>query len=168
VIKIRREGAADSAAVHSLVEAAFGQPDEAELVDRLRAACPEALSLVALDDDVIVGHILFTPATVGTAAGIATGMGLAPLSVTPERQREGVGSALVSWGLELLAAEGCPFVIVLGYYPRFGFERASDRGLASQWSGVPDEAFMVLILDEERMRGASGVARYREEFEDTV
>jgi putative acetyltransferase len=59
-------------------------------------------------------------------------------------------------------------VIVLGhpgYYPRFGFERASAHGLASQWEGVPDEAFMVLILDSQAMAGMRGVARYRPEFD---
>jgi putative acetyltransferase len=68
-----------------------------------------------------------------------------------------------------LRARHCPFVAVVGhpqYYPRFGFQPASRRGLASQWDGIPDEAFMILVLDETAMAGVSGVARYRAEFDE--
>ncbi|GAH01509.1 unnamed protein product, partial [marine sediment metagenome] len=64
-----------------------------------------------------------------------------------------------------------PFVIVLGhekYYPRFGFQRASKYGLRSQWEGVPDNAFMAMILDESMMKGVSGVAKYRDEFGEAM
>ena len=64
-----------------------------------------------------------------------------------------------------------PFVIALGhseYYPRFGFEPASRRGLRSQWDGVPDEAFMLIVFDEDSMEGVSGVARYRDEFDEAM
>ena len=65
----------------------------------------------------------------------------------------------------------CPFIIVLGhaeYYPRFGFGPASQHGLSSQWKGIPDEAFMVLILDKEAMAGVSGTVRYRNEFDQAM
>jgi putative acetyltransferase len=65
-------------------------------------------------------------------------------------------------------AGGCPFVVVLGhpeFYPRFGFEPASKHGLRRQWEGVPEEAFMVVILDDGAMKGVSGVLRYRDEFD---
>jgi putative acetyltransferase len=65
----------------------------------------------------------------------------------------------------------CPFVIVLGhekYYPRFGFKRASKYGLKSQWEGVPDDAFMVIIHNYSVMKGVSGVVRYREEFDEAM
>ena len=71
------------------------------------------------------------------------------MAVTPDRQRQGIGSELVQAGLEILRKQGCPFVIVLGhpaFYPRFGFVPASRYGLISQWEGVPDAAFMVLVL----------------------
>ena len=74
-------------------------------------------------------------------------------------------------GLDLLRERGCPFVVVVGhpeYYPRFGFEPASTHGLACQWESVPDEAFMVLVLDETAMAGVSGVAKYRGEFDDVA
>ena len=163
---IRIERPEDMPQVRIVNELAFGQPTEADLVDRLRSVCPDALSLVAVEDGVIVGHVLFTPAIIDAGRRIG-GMGLAPLAVRPDHQRQGVGSALARRGLAILHAQGCPFVIVLGhptYYPRFGFERASLHGLTCQWEGVPDEAFMVLIWDAPPLAGLSGVAAYRAEF----
>ncbi len=95
MIEIRREQSGDSVAVHNINELAFGQPTEAILVDTLRTACPDALSLVATMDDQVVGHILFTPVTVVVPQGEIKGLGLAPMSVTPEFQRRGTGSQLV-------------------------------------------------------------------------
>jgi putative acetyltransferase len=167
VITIRAERPEDISAVRQINQLAFGQPDEAELVDKLRQACAESLSLVA-EEDGIVGHILFTPVVVESAGRRVVGMGLAPMAVRPDRQRGGVGSRLVERGLEILRERGCPFVVVVGhpeYYPRFGFEPASRHGLLSQWDGIRDEAFMALILDAPAMAGVSGVARYRGEFE---
>ena len=95
-------------------------------------------------------------------------MGLAPMAVLPDCQRQGIGSQLVRRGVDILRERGCPFVVVVGhpeYYPRFGFERASAHALVSQWDGMPDAAFMVLILDGHVMAGVSGVARYKEEFD---
>ncbi len=171
MIDIREERAGDIPAVRALNERAFGQPVEADLVDGLRRGCPGLLSLVAVDGREVVGHLLFSPATVEGPKGTVTGMGLAPMAVLPERQRRGIGTALVERGLDLLRARRCPFVIVLGhaaYYPRFGFEPASRRGLGPQWEGVPDEAFMVLVLDPAVMDGAAGTARYRKEFDAAV
>lgn len=99
-------------------------------------------------------------------------MGLAPMGVPPARQREGIGSRLVEYGLKILKERGCPFVIVLGhpeYYPRFGCELASKHSLKSPWGeAVPADAFMVLIMDEIAMKGVSGVARYRDEFNEAM
>jgi putative acetyltransferase len=98
-------------------------------------------------------------------------MGLAPVAVVPERQRQGVGSQLVEAGHKVLRQQACPFVIVLGhpeYYSLFGFVPASRHGLACQWEGVPDDAFMVLILEEAFMAGVVGVARYRDEFDEAM
>lgn len=170
VIIIRREQPDDASRVRLINELAFEQPAEADLVAKLRKACTDSLSLVAEDDEV-VGHILFTPVVIDRAGQSIVGMGLAPMAVLPDRQRQGIGSQLVRRGLDSLRARGCPFVVVVGhpeYYPRFGFERASVHGLASQWEGIPDAAFLVLILDERAMVGVSGVARYREEFDDVA
>jgi putative acetyltransferase len=170
VITIRPERPEDASQVRLINELAFGQPVEADLVEKLRHACTDALSLVA-EDDAIVGHVLFTPVVIETAGRRVLGMGLAPMAVLPERQRQGIGSQLVRRGLDILAERGCPFVVVVGhpeYYPRFGFEPCSLHGLASQWEGVPDAAFMVLILDVNAMAGVRGVAKYRDEFNEVA
>ena len=168
MITVRPERPEDIPWVRNINWTAFEQPAEAEIVDRLRENCPEALSLVAEEEGRIVGHILFTPVEVETGGKVLRGMGLAPMAVLPERQRQGTGSELVRAGLDRLRDQSCPFVIVLGhpeYYPRFGFERASKHGINSQWAGVPDEAFMIIIFDKGVLPGVSGVARYRAEFD---
>lgn len=163
---IRPERPEDASQVRHVNELAFEQPAEADLVERLRQGCTDSLSLVA-EDDAVVGHILFTSVAIESAGRSVLGMGLAPMAVLPSRQRQGIGTQLVKRGLDILRERGSPFVVVVGhpeYYPRFGFERASMHGLASQWEGVPDAAFMVVVLDVHAMAGVSGVAKYREEF----
>lgn len=171
MVNIRPEQPKDIPLIHGVNKVAFGQLTEANLVNALRSACQDAVSLVAVSDGRIVGHILFTPVIVSDSAHKVKGMGLAPMAVLPECQRRGIGSLLVESGLRILGAQNCPFVIVLGhteYYPRFGFVPASRHGLDCQWDGVPDEAFMVLVLDEAVMSGVSGMARYREEFDEAM
>jgi putative acetyltransferase len=98
-------------------------------------------------------------------------MGLAPLAVQPEHQRQGIGSSLVERGIAPLRERSCPFVIVLGhpeYYGRFGFERACTYGLRSQWDGIPNEAFRVRFFDESLKARAGGIARYRDAFDEAI
>ncbi|KPJ77821.1 MAG: hypothetical protein AMJ54_06545 [Deltaproteobacteria bacterium SG8_13] len=171
MITIRTEQSSDIRAVRAINEAAFGQPTEANIVDAIRAACPDALSLVAVSEDQLIGHILFSPVSIQSEKGAVTGMGLAPMAVMPAHQRQGVGSRLVEAGLEILRNSACPFVIVLGhpaYYPRFGFTPASEHHFECQWKGVPDNAFMALMFDSDRMEGVTGVARYRDEFDEAT
>jgi putative acetyltransferase len=171
MIIVRPEEPSDINQVHAINLSAFEGGPEAGLVDALRSNCADFLSLVADDEGRVVGHILFTPVVVEGSAGKVTGMGLAPMAVLPGRQRNGIGSELVRSGLELLREDGCPFVIVLGhpdYYPRFGFDRASRHGLRSQWDGVPDDAFMVMLFDPDILPDGGGIARYRDEFDAAV
>ena len=140
-------------------------------MDKLRQTCPGLLSLVAEKDNRRVGHILFSPAVIDNLGQHIEGMGLAPMAVLPDHQYQGIGSMLVRRGIEILREQGCPFVLVLGhpeYYPRFGFERASTYCLSCQWEGVPDEAFMILILEDIRVKDVSGKARYRDEFNEAM
>jgi putative acetyltransferase len=175
MIRIREERPEDIGEIRKVNEEAFtqafGQAPEADLVDRLRENSPRLLSLVAVDgDNAVVGHILFSPVKI-EGDRIVEGIGLAPMAVLPKFQRQGIGTRLVQAGIEMLKSKGRPFVIVLGhpdYYPRFGFEPASHKGTRCQWDGVPDEAFMILILDEKAMEGISGVARYRSEFDEAM
>jgi putative acetyltransferase len=164
---IRGERPGDEAAIRAVHRRAFGQPSEANIVDALRHSCPHQLSLVATRDELIVGHILFTPARVETIVGV----GLAPLAVLPEAQRQGVGTGLVTAGLADIRDRRCPFVIVLGHpelYSRFGFVPASRFRIACPYDNIPDEAFMILLLDEKQLHGVSGMAHYRPEFSTAV
>ncbi len=130
---IRDETPSDHAAVRDLVAAAFGQPDEADLVERLRADGDAAIALVAEDNGSVVGHILFSRMQAPFRA-----LGLAPVSVAPERQGTGIGSRLIRAGLERAQSEGWQGVFVLGdpaYYRRFGFDPALAKGFTSAYSG---------------------------------
>ncbi len=165
---IRDERPGDAAGIRSLLEAAFPTALEADLVDRLRASCPGHLSIVAVEAGRIVGHIVFTPVIIEARAERLSGHGLAPMAVLPQHQRSGVGSALARAGIERLRQAGCPFIVVVGhpeYYPRFGFVAASRHGVRCQWDQVPDEAFMILVLDAAPPNFA-GLARYRPEFDE--
>ena len=167
MIKIRIEKPEDENQVRLINEQAFETSIEADLVDALRSNCANNLSIVAEEGSRLVGHILFSPAFIENSIDAIEGMGLAPMSVLPDHQRQGIGSALVQEGLDILRQLNCSFVIVLGhpqFYPRFGFKPASQFNLSCQWVGVPDEAFMVIIMDEYKMKGTTGIASYRDEF----
>jgi putative acetyltransferase len=133
VIAIREEQPEDRDAVRRVEEAAFGRAEEADIVDALRGDPAWALSLVAIVDDELVGHLLFSR---GDRA-----MTLGPLAVLPSHQRSGVGTALMREGL---ARIGEP-VVLLGhpaYYARFGFRPAGPEGITNQWA-IDDPAWMV-------------------------
>jgi len=163
LIEIREEGPHDVAAVRDLNRRAFGQDQESNIVDALRGSGAALLSLVATVNDRLVGHIMYSSAVIGDSV---TGAALGPMAVLPECQRQGIGSKLVEAGNQKLKDAGCPFIIVVGhadYYPRFGFRPASEHGIKCEWD-VPDDVFMLLVLDQAKVQGVSGLARYRHEF----
>ena len=163
LIEIREERPDDLAGVRDLNRRAFGQDQESNIVDELRANGAALLSLVATVNDRVVGHIMYSPLSVG---GNITGAALGPMAVLPERQRQRIGSKLIEAGNQKLKNAGCPFIIVVGhagYYPRFGFRPASEHGIKCEWD-VPDDVFMFLVLDQAKMEGVSGLAKYRDEF----
>lgn len=130
---LRRESEADEATIRRITDAAFqdmpyASGDEAAIVDRLRRSGGLALSLVALLDGDRVGHVAFSPAM--AADGSAPWFALGPVSVLPDRQRQGVGSALIRRGLKQLADDGALGCILVGdpkYYERFGFKLAPEQ-----------------------------------------
>jgi putative acetyltransferase len=162
---IRREDPRDFNAVRIVNERAFGQPGEARIVAALRGMA-DAISLVAVMSNQVVGHILFTPVTIDEADPPLSASGLAPMAVLPEFQRRGIGSALVNAGLDACRAAGHDLVVVLGhpgFYPRFGFAVAAAHGLRCEYP-VPPEAFMVIELRPDSLLRARGLVRYRPEF----
>jgi putative acetyltransferase len=165
-LTIRPERPADVSAVYNVNERAFGQQVEADLVDALRDAGKAVVSLVAILEGRIVGHILFSSVRVEPARPALRLLGLAPMAVAPEFQRRGIGSALVRTGLERCRTLGHEGIVVLGhpdYYPRFSFAPASRFGLRSEYD-VPDEVFMALELCEGGLAGCSGTVAYEPEF----
>jgi putative acetyltransferase len=162
---IRSERATDIPAIRALNHTAFQSDTEANLIDALRVQAPEAISLVALEDDHVAGHIMFSSLRL-TGAPDLRAMALAPMAVTPERQRAGIGSALVRHGLEECRRRGVDVVFVVGhpaYYPRFGFSLASGFGVTCEFD-VPDEAFMALELVSGALRGRAGTVLFHEAF----
>ncbi|MFD7439400.1 GNAT family N-acetyltransferase [Streptomyces sp. NPDC059861] len=147
----RAETVADISAVREINLAAFPTPEEADLVDALRAdpaAWIEGLSLIAADEDGRpVGHALLTRCHIDSTPALC----LAPCAVRPKWQRTGAGSAAVRAALAAARSLGEHHVVVLGhpaYYPRFGFTRASGHGIGLTID-VPDEALMALSLDAD-------------------
>lgn len=162
VIDIREERPADVEAIRRVNRQAFDREQEGRIIDALRDRGAVLLSLVALVNDDVVGHLLFSPAIVGSTRGAALG----PLAVVPAHQRQGIGSQLVANGLERLQALGCPFAVVIGhpeYYPRFGFESAAASGLTCDWD-VPPGAFMVKVLSPAAKGHVRGHVAYQAEF----
>ena len=161
---IRYERPDDWPSVYSVNEAAFGRPDEAELVERLRAEDAVLLSLVAQLEGEIAGHILFSRMWIDAAKRSMAAAALGPLAVLPQYQRRGIGQALVLLGLDLLANEGEQIVIVLGepqYYSRFGFSAEKTRSLKSPF---PPEFFMAMELSRGALGGIRGKVRYSVSF----
>ena len=143
-IEIRKEENKHIDAVREIVRAAFPTEAESKLVDVLRANGKASISLVAVHDEKVLGHILFSPVST-TPPGEARGLGLAPVAVHPDAQSHGIGSQLIREGLEVCGELGFDYCVVLGgpkYYRRFGFEKASSHGLQNEY-GV-DEEFMVI------------------------
>jgi putative acetyltransferase len=160
-MKIRSEEAEDIEEVREIVRAAFPTDAESRLVDALRANGKATISLVAVKDNEVLGHILFSPVTTAPPSA-AKGIGLAPVAVRPEAQSQGIGSKLIQEGLRLANELGFDYCVVLGgpkYYQRFGFEKASPFGIRNEY-GVDDQ-FMVKHFSERR---PVGLAQYASEF----
>jgi len=166
--QIRPENSSDVPAIRSVNTAAFPSPAEADLVDKLRSDGAHVLSLVALDGERVIGHILFSPVVIETESGTIDAIGLGPMSVLPESQRSGIGSQLVKTGLSQCAAMSHSAMVVLGhpdYYPRFGFIRADRRNISCEFPSPP-EAFMVMELQDGALDGVSGLAKYHRAFSE--
>jgi putative acetyltransferase len=162
VVRIRLEEPDDLNAIRAVHAASFPTESEANLVEALRAFGRLCVSLVAVTQDHVVGHVAFSPVSLAGATG---GVGLAPVAVLAEYRRQGIAARLIRKGLEACEQAGCRFVVVLGepsYYQRFGFIAASKRGLQDEYGG--GEAFQVLELRPGTIPGSEGLVRYAPEF----
>lgn len=172
-IACREETPDDYAAIREVNRAAFGTDAEADLVDRLRAAGDFIASLVAIYGGGIVGHVLFSKVRIQSlTAGCVVAASLAPMAVVPQHQRLGIGSSLVSLGLEMCRERGYGIAVVLGhpeYYPRFGFRPELTRGLRSPYTARPDfspDAWMAMELVPGSLVGLVGSVEYPRCFDD--
>ncbi len=165
---IRQENPGDFQNIYAVVRAAFNSAEHADgnepdLVNALRASnayLPE-LELVAVSDEKIVGHILFTQIRIGDSIQLA----LAPLSVLPAYQRRGIGTALIREGHRRARMMGYEYSVVLGsekYYPQFGYRPAREYGIFPPFD-VPENNFMACKLTENA-RPILGAVQYAKEF----
>ncbi len=164
---IREETQDDWESVDRVLKAAFDGDGEANLVRELRTRGAAVLALVAVEGSEVVGHIMFSPMRDCDGNTLRDAVGLAPVAVVPERQREGIGSQLIREGIARLQTAGIALIAVLGhadYYPRFGFARADERGIENEFGVGPE--FMVLELEQGAIARNHGLLQYAEAFSD--
>lgn len=164
-MNVRFEQPGDRDSIRNVHLQAFETDTEANLVDALRGTGIELISLVAVEDKEIVGHILFSPVEIDGDHKI---MGLAPMAVLPSWHRKGVGTQLINEGLKACEKARHEAVVVLGhpdYYPRFGFVPSVNFGVKSEYD-VPPEVFMAKELHKGALNGVSGTVKYNQVFND--
>ncbi|MED3541798.1 N-acetyltransferase [Bacillus toyonensis] len=172
MVTIRQEQKNDYRKTEEVVKEAFlneefSDKKEHELVKHIRecdAFIPE-LSIVAVDKE-IVGHIMLSKITIEQGGTTIDSLALAPVSIAPSHQKKGIGGKLITAALEKAKELGYGSVVVLGhpeYYPKFGFERASQWNIKAPFE-VPDEVFMVMELRENTLQGVEGIVQYSSAF----
>lgn len=165
---IRPAQPADLPAIAAVHEAAFPTPDEARLVRLLAERDQDSISLIAVHESEVIGHVLFSPATIeAEGRAVLSGLGLAPVAVVPALQNRGIGSALIREGLEHCRELAMPFVVVLGapaYYSRFGFVPASHYNLTGEFGG--GDAFQMQWLCDPAKDVPGGFVRYAPAFHE--
>jgi len=168
MLTIRLETHEDAESIRYVNEQAFSQENESKLIEKLRNHGFLTISLVAIQDGEIVGHIAFSPVVIESECSSFEAIALAPITVLPMYQRKGIGSQMVRAGLAECCLLGHKIIVVLGhpdYYPRFGFVLARPKGIDCEFE-VPEEAWMILELREGALAGRRGIVRFRPEFKE--
>jgi putative acetyltransferase len=164
---IREEVPDDIRFIREVNEQAFGRAEEARLVDLIRSREKSVVSLVAEKEDRVVGHVMFSVVTIDPPDPRWKALGLAPVAVLTDHQRQGIGKLLISNGLDKCGELGYEIVVVLGdpaYYPRFGFQRGKKFGLDNEYG--EDEPFMVVELFPGALARFNGLVKYLPEFNE--
>ncbi|WP_318846915.1 N-acetyltransferase [Chryseobacterium sp. JV558] len=174
MITIRKEEEKDHQQVFQLTEEAFKEMEHSDhqeqfLVEKLRqseAFIPE-LSLVAENEDGrIAGHILFTKLKIVNGTESFESLALAPVSVKPEFQNQGLGGKLIAEGHRIAEELGYQSVILIGhenYYPRFGYKKTSNFGISFPFD-IPEENGMAVELVKDGLKDKKGMVKYPKEF----
>jgi putative acetyltransferase len=165
VVEVRAQRPEESRAVHDVVAAAFDDAAVAQLWDDL-ARRPRTESVVAVDDDVVVGHVGLSWGWVDARERLVEALVLSPLSVAPDRQRSGIGRALVAHAVESADRLGSPVLFLEGdpaYYSRLGFVSAARHGFTPPSVRIPLPAFQCVLLSAYD-ESVSGALVYPEEF----
>ncbi len=166
---IRSEAQNDAAGIATVLTGAFSRKDEAELVAAIRNSGPfdPELSLVCVENGVIVGYVLFSPVVIRSADNDEIpALALAPVAVLSPFRNRGIGTALIEEGIHRSYKKGVKIIVVLGepgYYRRFRFESAKDYQIDPPWE-VPEGYFMILALETNVLRDVRGMVHYPEAF----
>lgn len=166
MISIRPYAAADAAAVHALHSAAFPGPGETQLVTALHAGGYAPISLVAVQDGALVGHVVFSRLHMMIDGRFVAALALAPVAVQPALQKQGIGSALIRAGHQKARDENWEALVVLGepaYYRRFGYDASVLAHIASPYAG---EYLMGLELVPGVLAGDEGEMSYAPPFQE--
>ena len=170
MLTIRPEIPEDQASIHYVNQEAFGRNQEADLVDKLRKQGVLTISLVTVQETAIVGHIAFSPVEIASEKSSFGALTLAPIAALPVHQNKGIGSKLLTVGLQECLRLGHEIIVVVGhpnYYPRFGFVLANPKGIECEFE-VPDEAWMIKELKQGALAGRQGKVRFQPEFKDAM
>jgi len=171
-VAIRPETEKDYEEITRIHNLAFSRINEGKLVENLRKTprFVSELSLVAEYENRIIGHVLFYPIKINSGTTKCDSLSLAPISVHPNYQNRGIGSKLIEKGLETAKRLGFKSVIVLGhpkYYPRFGFEVASNWGICAPFD-APDDVFFAMELTKEGLKNCRGKVEFPKEFDNCI
>ncbi|MFH2202090.1 MAG: N-acetyltransferase [Elusimicrobiota bacterium] len=171
-IIIRSETAADEAVITDIIQSAFGEADQLELLFSVRAniSFDPLLSVVAEQGGKIFGHAMYFEVVIEDGAKKHRGVHIAPIAVSPDMQKQGVGERLIRHGLQHCQSMGFELVTVMGpaaYFRRFDFVPAAPHGFTSAIP-IPPEDFMVRELAHGALKRMQGKIVYPSFFSDFI